>query len=163
MITSVVLKEFPFFQSFTMGEIDALLQSSDLIEKYIEGKYIIVQGSEQTEEVFILLQGEVEITDAANQHITYLNAGSLFGEISFITHQPRLTNVIAVGHVVVVRIDKKSVEKVDAQLQIRIKDGLIDTLVSRLVDMNHKMVEKDRANLALVKALRDLGQNPELE
>ncbi|MBF0144707.1 MAG: cyclic nucleotide-binding domain-containing protein [Magnetococcales bacterium] len=157
MITSVLLKEMPFFQSFTMGEIDALLQNPDLVETYSRGEYIIVQGSDQTEDVFILVRGEVEITDAAHQHITYLASGSIFGEISFITHQPRTTNVVALGEVIVVRIDKKSVEKVDLKLQLRIKDGLIDTLISRLAEMNQKLVDKDRANQALVKALRERG------
>ncbi|MEO5327079.1 MAG: cyclic nucleotide-binding domain-containing protein [Magnetococcus sp. THC-1_WYH] len=157
MITSVILKELPFFQSFTMGEIDRLLENPDLVEHHKRGEYIIVQGSDQTRDLFVLVRGEVEITNAEHQHITYLAAGSIFGEISFITNQPRISNVVALGDTIVVRIDKKSVDKVDPKLQLKIKDSLIDILILRLGDMNLKLVEKDRANLALIKALRERG------
>lgn len=163
MITSTIIKELPFFQSFTVGEIDTLLENSELIESYPRGKYLITEGSNQTSDLFVLVRGDVEITDANDKHITYLSSGSIFGEISFITGHPRITNVIALGDVIVVRINKKSVNKVDVKLQLKIKDGLIDTLIERLSDMNQKMVEKDQANLALIKALREKGQPLENE
>ncbi|MBF0422384.1 MAG: cyclic nucleotide-binding domain-containing protein [Magnetococcales bacterium] len=163
MITSSILKEIPFFQSFTLGEIDTLMKDSEMVADYSRGDYIIVQGSDQTQDLFILVRGEVEITDAMHHHITYLSTGSIFGEISFITHQPRMTNVVALGDVIVVRIDKKSVDRIDLKLQLKIKDSLIETLISRIGEMNRMMVDKDQSNLVLVKALRSMGQNPVLD
>ncbi|MBF0140346.1 MAG: cyclic nucleotide-binding domain-containing protein [Magnetococcales bacterium] len=163
MVTSSVLKDIPFFHSFTLKEIDTLMKDPSLVEKHPRGKYIIVQGSEQTQDLFILIKGEVEITDAMHHHITYLATGSIFGEISFITHQPRLTNVVALDDVMVVRIDKKSVDKVDLKLQLKIKDSLIETLIARLADMNKRIVEKNESNLVLVKALRTMGHDIALD
>lgn len=163
MVTSGLLKDIPFFHSFTLKEIDTLIKDPRLVENHKRGDFIIVHGSDLTQDLFILVKGEVEITDAMHHHITYLATGSIFGEISFITHQPRLTNVVALDDVIVVRIDKKSVDNVDLKLQLKIKDSLIETLIARLAEMNKKIVEKDQSNLVLVKALRTIGHDVALD
>ncbi len=152
-----LLKKIPFFHPFTDGELKELLNDDEFFSKHSKGAVIIKEGTLHEDDLFILIRGEVEITDANSEHIAYLKPGELFGEVTFLTKAEHISNVTTIDDVIVIRIDNDVFERVSKDVQIRMKDGLILTLVEKLVKTNQQLVAKDKSNLELLKKIRELS------
>ncbi|MBF0382851.1 MAG: cyclic nucleotide-binding domain-containing protein [Magnetococcales bacterium] len=156
LLSKKLLKHVPFFHPFTDEELDDLLIENDFFTTVETGKTLIEVGTEYDKDLFILIKGEVQITDQNGEHITYLKSGEIFGEISFLTKGCHITNVVALCDLVIFQITNNIFDKVSKDLQLRIKDGLILTLVTKLENTNKELVAKDRSNLALLNKVREL-------
>jgi CRP-like cAMP-binding protein len=156
-----LLKEIPFFHPFTNEEMDELLENNDYFNTVKKGTFIIREGTEYANDLYILIKGEVEITNNKNEHITYLSQGEVFGEIAFLTRTEHITNVIALDDVVVIQVDSEKIQDAKQEIQIRVKDGLVLTLASKLQKTNQALTEKDRANHELLDSVRRLSQELE--
>lgn len=92
------------------------------IQKYLDGD-AIVQEAELADELFFILNGEVEVH--RNEHgipvfINKLHEGQFFGEMAALTHRPRTATVYAMGPVEVLAVRREEIERgLDAAADVR--------------------------------------------
>ena len=143
------IERLPFFKEFSASERVKLVHTSGVFEKFKEG--------ELSAAVFVILTGKIEIqkkskVDVKENHISLqepenisiaeLKAGSIFGEISLISHRPRNTSAIASSNqVVVMKITDEVIENLNIAIQKKFQSQLIQTLVERLDEMNEKFIK----------------------
>ncbi|MBT5028821.1 MAG: cyclic nucleotide-binding domain-containing protein [Nitrospinaceae bacterium] len=150
------IERLPFFKEFSADEKSKLVNTSGIFEKFKTGETIISEGDTGSA-LFVVLTGSIQITKsiAANVkdgHISLqepeeisiaeLKAGSIFGEISLISDQPRNTSARAASaQVVVMKITKDIIEHFSLVIQKKFQSQLINILVQRLDDMNTKYIK----------------------
>ncbi|MBF0622415.1 MAG: cyclic nucleotide-binding domain-containing protein [Magnetococcales bacterium] len=165
MVTKKKLKKIPFFWGFSEKQLDMLVEQESLLAKFKPNDIIIQEGDDVNKDLFIILEGRVNVTrttSTGSEHvITTLEAGAIFGEISFLIGRSRTTNVVAADKVMTFQISSNALQSFGYQIHIMIKDKLIELLVRRLEKMNDIFIQKDRSNQQLIDALRSatlLGQ-----
>jgi len=156
------IERLPFFKEFSNTEREKLVHTSGIFEKFKIGEVIISEG-ELSAAVFVILTGAIEIQKKTKVHvkenhislqepenitIAELKAGSIFGEISLISHRPRSTSAIASSNqVVVMKITNEIIEKFNLAIQKKFQSQLIQILVERLDDMNEKFIKLKTSTL----------------
>ena len=123
---------------------------------------IIISEGELSAAVLLLLQdnrnskktkvdvkeNHISLQEPGNITIAELKAGSIFGEISLISHRPRNTSAIASSNqVVVMKITNEIIEKFNLAIQKKFQTQLIQILVERLDDMNEKFIKLKASTL----------------
>ncbi len=141
MLLLKLLDTVPFFWQFSDDEKRIITENDSFFESFEDGDFIIRENDADTS-LLVLIKGEVAVTKEPHpkQVLTTMGPGAMFGEISFLTSQPRTSNVIAQGQAIVFKMDQHSMELLEPQLQNKIKDQLIEVLVKRLVKMNDKLI-----------------------
>lgn len=141
MFITKLMERIPFFARFTADELRQLAETDSFIANYPNGDYLVREGGNDST-LFILVRGAVEVTreDAPEVALATLEEGSVFGEISFLTHRPRTANVIARDDVTAFILESHSLERLDPVIQLKIKDQLIAILVQRLEGMNNALL-----------------------
>jgi len=74
----------------------------------------VVRQGEHTREMYLVLRGEASVLvqkEGRGQEVHRLQRGDVFGEMSFITGAERTADVVAVGDIEVLRIDKESLDR----------------------------------------------------
>ncbi|MBF0283377.1 MAG: cyclic nucleotide-binding domain-containing protein [Magnetococcales bacterium] len=145
MVLLKLLEKIPFFHDFTSEELTRFIEGDSFFANYHRGDHIIREGGVD-HALFILIKGAAVVTkeNKPEMLIASLKPGTTFGEISFLTHQARTTNVIASEECTVFRLDGKMLAKMDLSIQNKIKDQLITVLVKRLDEMNMTLVRLAR-------------------
>lgn len=138
MIILKLLETIPFFWEFTQEELQRLTESDSYFVNYKPGDYLLKEGEDKDHAMLILIRGRVRVSRAnkPDQTIATLEPGAVIGEISFLTKRPRTTNVVAVEESTAFRLDNASLKTMEPNVQLRIKDRLIEVLVQRLDQMN---------------------------
>ena len=75
----------------------------------VEVGKVLCQQDQTSNDLFIILQGEVEITgntDTSHKPLGKLGAGELFGEISALFSVPRIASVVATKPSVILQLGK---------------------------------------------------------
>ena len=150
------IESLPFFKKFSASEKVKLVNTSGIFEKFKKDEVIILEG-ELSAAVYVILSGTIKIqkkskVDVKENHISLqepenisiaeLKAGSIFGEISLISHRPRNTSAIASSNqVVVMKITDEVIENLNLAIQKKFQSQLIQTLVERLDEMNEKFIK----------------------
>ncbi|MBF0152226.1 MAG: cyclic nucleotide-binding domain-containing protein [Magnetococcales bacterium] len=139
---------------FTPAERAMLVEGESFFVTYEKNQYLIQEGSTD-DALFIVIKGSVAVTQASHPGsvLAVLTAGSVIGEMSFLTKHPRASNVIACEETIVFRIDGSEMGALDLGLQLKIKDQLIAILVDRITHMNTDLARQKLANQTLVTAL----------
>jgi hypothetical protein len=84
-----------FFQTLSTREFKKLI----IINKFCTfNREIIIQESEVTDKLFIVLAGEVDIVKSGKT-IASLKPGDMIGEMSFISNEPASASAIALGNI----------------------------------------------------------------
>jgi CRP-like cAMP-binding protein len=140
------INEISFFDRFSQVEKGKLLEKVAMFKKYDKKGSIIFSEGDKSASMFVTLEGVVGITRLSfdhnkKEHITLakLEKGSVFGEISLLTEQNRTTSAITRSPLVIVMvIDKKTLESFDLSIQKIFQTEMISTLINRLDEMNKK-------------------------
>lgn len=142
------LDKIRFFKGFSEEEKARLATIENIYLKFLPGEPVISEG-ELEQALYIILQGNVVVSKKGLEGliISCLGPGSVFGEISIIQQQPRTTNVIAEGPVVVMKMEKKVIDTLKPALQKKFHEQLIRVLVERLDEMNQKYINAMFFNL----------------
>lgn len=137
-----LIEKIAFFSSFTQDEKKQLLNTDNCFAIFKTDEYIIHEKAVDNS-LFIILQGTASVfKDSNSLHVlAILKPGAVMGEISFLTHQSRTTNVTANEDTICFRINNKAMETLDIHLQSKIKDLLIKILVQRLDQMNQTLLD----------------------
>lgn len=150
------IERLPFFSEFSDSERVKLVNTSGIFEKFRMDEVIISEG-DMDAAVFVILTGTIKIKkkpkiNVKENHISLhdpeeitiaeLKAGSIFGEISLISKQPRNTSAIASsGQVVVMKITNEIIEKFNLAIQKKFQSQLVHILVQRLDEMNDRYIK----------------------
>ena len=117
-----------------------------MFKKYEKKGLTIFSEGAKGESMYVVLEGVIGITRltfkrAKKKRVTLakLKKGSVFGEISLLSNQNRTTGAITDSSLVIVMvIDKKTLESFDLGIQKLFHTQMISTLIRRLDGMNEK-------------------------
>ena len=140
------INQVSFFDGFSHIEKGKLLEKIKMFKKYEKKGLTIFSEGAKGESMYVVLEGVIGITRLTFKHdkekrvtLAKLKKGSVFGEISLLTNQNRTTGAITDSSLVIVMvIDKKTLESFDLGIQKLFHTQMISTLIHRLDDMNEK-------------------------
>ena len=142
------INQIPFFDEFTNKDKEKLVEKSGIFKRYEKIGYSLFTDGGKGESMFIILEGVVNITrtnfkgDMEKPFVlAKLKKGSVFGEISLLGNQKRTTGAsTASSPVIVMEIDKKTLESFDLGIQKLFHKEMILILIRRLDEMNKKLI-----------------------
>ena len=140
------INQVSFFDGFSHIEKGKLLEKIKMFKKYEKKVLTIFSEGSKGESMYVVLEGVIGITRltfkrAKKKRVTLakLKKGSVFGEISLLSNQNRTTGAITDSSLVIVMvIDKKTLESFDLGIQKLFHTQMISTLIRRLDGMNEK-------------------------
>lgn len=107
-----VLEKISFFKILPH---DLIVQLSQCLKTrtYCDGEVIIKEGVIDECNFYIIVDGEVKMTKntSPDSAVTILKSGNYFGEIALLSNAPRSANIIAVGAVETLVLDKDNFNK----------------------------------------------------
>ena len=140
------INQVSFFDGFSHIEKGKLLEKVEMFKKYEEKGWTIFSEGDKGESMYVVLEGVICITRLTFKHdkekrvtLAKLKKGSVFGEISLLSNQNRTTGATTDSSLVIVMvIDKKTLESFDLGIQKLFHTQMISTLIRRLDGMNEK-------------------------
>ena len=140
------INQVSFFDGFSHIEKGKLLEKVDMFKKYEKKGLTIFSEGAKGDSMYVVLEGVIGITRLTFKHdkekrvtLAKLKKGSVFGEISLLSNQNRTTGAITDSSLVIVMvIDKKTLESFDLGIQKLFHTQMISTLIRRLDGMNEK-------------------------
>ena len=140
------INQVSFFDGFSHIEKGKLLEKVEMFKKYEKKGSTIFSEGAKGESMYVVLEGVIGITRLTFKHdkekrvtLAKLKKGSVFGEISLLSNQNRTTGAITDSSLVIVMvIDKKTLESFDLGIQKLFHTQMISTLIRRLDGMNEK-------------------------
>ena len=140
------INQVSFFDGFSHIEKGKLLEKVEMFKKYEKKGLTIFSEGAKGESMYVVLEGVIGITRLTFKHdkekrvtLAKLKKGSVFGEISLLSNQNRTTGATTDSSLVIVMvIDKKTLESFDLGIQKLFHTQMISTLIRRLDGMNEK-------------------------
>ena len=145
-----------FFDAFNEKEKQKFLADKACFILYNENDSVFKQG-EQGNTLFLVLQGQiglfrvgtikvakgrVSLKEEIEKHITNLNPGTVFGEVSMLTESKRnVTARVFSKQAVVMKISKKLIDSLNHLTQIKFHRQLLLSLAIHLDNMNSQFVD----------------------
>ena len=141
------INQISFFDGFSSIEKESLLKKVGMFKKFDKKGVTIFSEAQKGSSMYVILEGVVAITRASFAHdkkeqvtLAKLKKGSVFGEIALLADQNRTTSAITESSLVIVMvIDKKTLDSFDLGVQKVFHKQMIATLVRRLDEMNKKL------------------------
>ncbi len=134
----IILNKVPFFKGFTSFEKEKIVDTEAAFYVAQEDEYIIEQNTLDTA-FFILLSGTAKVVlDGREEPLARLEPGDFFGEIAFIQNTPRTTNVIANEVCILLKVDRRLLGALNAEIREKFKDQIIIKLASMVASQNEK-------------------------
>ncbi|MCX7178862.1 MAG: cyclic nucleotide-binding domain-containing protein [Proteobacteria bacterium] len=133
----------PLFADLSSDDKRYLASRTDYtLSEFEDGDLIIKEDSPSTS-FFILIRGAAKITrnSAPDLVLSNLKPGDIFGEMSYLTNQPRSANVVACGEdVMAMRLSQELIQEMTPQIREVLKDKMIELLVQRINVMNDALL-----------------------
>lgn len=134
----IILNKVPFFKGFTSFEKEKIVDTEAAFYVAQEDEYIIEQNTLDTA-FFILLSGTARVVlDGREEPLAKVAPGDFFGEIAFIQNTPRTTNVIANEVCILLKVDRRLLGALNAEIREKFKDQIIIKLASMVAAQNEK-------------------------
>ncbi|MCH7651785.1 MAG: cyclic nucleotide-binding domain-containing protein [Nitrospinae bacterium] len=135
-----LMDNIPFFKEMDNAEREGLLA----YEKHwmqFKPQEKILKEDEVDYGFFVLLEGKVSVIRSKPTEVSLaqLVPGALFGEITLKTQRPRTSSIEADEEVTVLKVDALLIDKLSPGLIIKIKDQIINLVISRLDEMNNRL------------------------
>ena len=150
------INTIPFFSVFKDVEKQKLISRANCFEKYNQEEAIFKQG-DSGDTLYLTLQGKiglfrlgtidagegrVSLKEEVEKHVTDLNPGTIFGEISMLTECKRnATARVASAQAVVMKITKKLIDSLNHPTQIKFHRELLLALATQLDNMNLQFID----------------------
>lgn len=132
-----LFSSIPLFANLSESDKSYLSHRIDYIfNNFEEDEIIISEGSESTH-FFILIRGTAKVTrnSSPDQILSNLVPGDIFGEMSYITGNPRSANVIACSDVMAMQLSHELIQEMPSGIRDLIKDRLIQLMAQRINKM----------------------------
>ena len=107
-----------------------------------EFNYDFGEEGEKGSSFFILVEGQMEVRKA-DLYLARLKPGACFGEISYLSSQPRSASVIATSACSVLRVNAQLLQGASQRCQLAFQDVFIRTLIERLVATTRTLAGRD--------------------
>lgn len=133
-----LIGDMQIFQKFSENERKEFSEMKHSVTEFDKGDVIIKEGDDSAS-LFLLLKGSCLITKTesdATIRLSKLKPGEIFGEMSFFSKKPRQSDVVANENVWVINMDYNFFQSINPDIRDKIKDYLIELLISRLDNMN---------------------------
>jgi CRP-like cAMP-binding protein len=161
------INKVSFFDEFNEIEKQKFLADLTCFVKYKEDDLVFKQG-ETGDTLYLVLQGQVglfrigtikaakgrvSMKEEIEKHITNLTPGTIFGEVSMLTHSKRnVTARIFSKQAVLMKISKKLIDGLNHLTQIKFHRQLLLSLAIHLDNMNSKFVDLKHEHDQYVKS-----------
>ena len=134
----IILNKVPFFKGFTSFEKEKIVDTDAAFFVAQEDEYIIEQNTLDTA-FYILLSGTARVTlDEVADPLAQVEPGDFFGEIAFIQNTSRTSNVIANEVCILLRVDRRLLGALNADIREKFKDQIIIKLAGMVAAKNNK-------------------------
>lgn len=158
----LLAKAVPLIQKLPRKERSQILLSLQ-VREYRGGDYIVHQG-EIGEEFFIIQEGEVKVVETRpspenpavmiDVPLVTLREGNVFGEMSLVTNEPRVANVISVGNSICLSLSKSVFRSALSDESFR---EIVDEVLSKRKVIREQRKTKDEEIMA--PSLGDSGKS----
>lgn len=136
-----ILNKVNFFDVFNKEEKDVLTGFYSHFHVALKGDRIIAQGAKD-QSFYIILSGRVSVQHrGSNQPLAFLEAGDIFGEMSFLTDCMRTTSIFAEVTTIIFEVNRATLNNLDLPVREKLKDNIISVLASRITRMNEAVIE----------------------
>lgn len=109
-INEATVRNSQLFKGMKLSELKKVVLMG-VLREFKQGEVIVQQGT-HGREMYLILEGDADVRmdkkGSEGSEVKKLTRGDIFGEIGFITGEPRSANVVAVGTVNVLQIDDRS-------------------------------------------------------
>lgn len=135
-----LMNDVPFFKEMDTSEREDLL-SHDTHWMQFKTDEKILNEDEVDYGFFVLLEGQVSVVRSkpAEISLAQLVPGSIFGEITMKAKRPRTSSIQADDDVTVFKVDGPLMDQLPPKMIIKIKDQIIDLVISRLDEVNNRL------------------------
>ena len=134
-----MIGDIPLFKHFSEEDKKTFAKMDHSVLAFNKGDTIIKEGDHYTS-LYLLIRGSAKVTRKGyDSPVALLKAGSVFGEISFLTRRARQSNVIANENLLAIKIDDAFFDTLDPAMRDNIKNYLIELLANRLDSMNEAL------------------------
>jgi len=135
-----LMDKTPFFREMDSAERESLLTFENHWIQFKPQEKILSED-EVDYGFFVLLAGQVSVmrSKPAEISLAQLVSGSIFGEITLKAKRPRTSSIEADEEVTVFKVDNQLVDQLDPKMIIKIKDQVIDLVISRLDEVNNRL------------------------
>ena len=130
-----VLQKVTIFKGFDVSEAEHLLQRC-FLQTYEVGQEIY-RADEASEEMLILLNGQLAVTSKAGKGLGEVVAGTSTGEMGFFTGEPRSANVTATAQSTGLVLRKSVLQALlqeDNKIHVKVLRNVLALLSKRLAD-----------------------------
>ncbi|MFT5503583.1 MAG: serine/threonine protein kinase [Gammaproteobacteria bacterium] len=135
------LRYLYFFKDFSDDQITEVVDASEW-KDFKKGAVILSEGDKETA-FYIIAKGGVEVVKR-NTVIGVMKQGDCFGEIAFITRQPRAATILARTDVSLMSVSNKLMEQATLETQIQYYRIFLENLISRLSQATDRLIDSDK-------------------
>ena len=136
------LRYLKFFRDFSDEQITEVVDASDWYD-YKKGEVIIAEGEIETA-FYVITKGGVEVRKR-DISIGRMYQGDCFGEIAFITQEPREATIVARTDVTLMVVSGSLLEKASLETQLRYYRVFLENLIARLSNATKQLTDQERA------------------
>ena len=137
-----LLKRVPLFSQLDDDDLEKI-RALCVTQHYVKDRIILIE-EEAGNTLFLIQKGRVKVSrisdDGREVILSILEPGDFFGEMSYLTQTPRTANVLADAETIVIEVNERMLENLDAEIREKIKDNIIGKLIERLKDMNNLFI-----------------------
>jgi serine/threonine protein kinase len=134
------LRYLGFFKDFSDEQITEVVNASEW-KDFEKGNVIVTEGEPETA-FYIIAKGGVEVVKN-DKVVGLMKQGDCFGEIAFLTRQPRNATIMARTEVSLMSVSASLMEQASTETQVRYYRIFLENLISRLSQATDKLVEAD--------------------
>jgi serine/threonine protein kinase len=135
------LRFLAFFKDFSDDQITEVVNASEW-KDFAKGEVIVTEGEQETA-FYIIAKGGVEVIKN-KKVVGIMKQGDCFGEIAFLTRQPRNATIVARTDVSLMSVSNSLMEQASTETQLRYYRIFLENLISRLSQATDKLVEADK-------------------
>jgi len=135
-----LMDEIPFFREMD-GDDRAHLLTYENHWMQFKPQEKILKEDEVDYGFFVLLEGKVSVIRGKPTEVSLaqLVPGSMFGEITMKAKRPRTSSIEADEEVTVFKVDIRLLDKLSPEMIIKIKDQIINLVITRLDEVNNRL------------------------
>ena len=135
-----LMEEIGFFKEMDSSDRENLLAHKNHWMQF-KSQEKVLKEDEVDYGFFVLLEGQVSVMRSKPEEVSLaqLVPGSIFGEITMKAKRPRTSSIEADGDVTVFKVDSQLMDQMSLEMTIKIKDQIIDLVITRLDEVNNRL------------------------
>lgn len=140
-----IVSETYLLKGATLGDIDAVGVIST--ERTFQAGDVVVQAGDKSDDIFVVLEGRVQVVASDGTVVAELRKGAIVGEIGFLDGHPRTAKVVALNTCKVLDVPGKEFK------QMLLTNPKLASVIYR--NMALALAERLRAANVELEALRE--------